>query len=540
MSRLVQIRPDTRAPPPPPRRSPSPRKNDAGIAADARHQRGDPRCPPRLPRDPRLPDERGRLRDHHGPAPRRRLQSASLTRPRPTSSSSTPAPSARRPRTASTGAPASSCATAKTDPRPRLRHHRLHGRAPPRQGLSSTPHTSASSPARTATAASPPSSTAPATASASSTSSSTRTRPTTASTASPTTTASAARSRSSAAATSSAPSASSPTPAAASAASPPARSSAPPAQLAERGYKEVVLLGQTVNSYRWEDVGFAELLRALCQRRRHRAHPLHQPLPRRLLRRAHRRHGRRAQDLPLRPPPRPVRLRRHARGHEARLHPRRADHAGPQAPRRHARPRLSHRPHGRLLRRDRGRPPGHPLAHARGPFDQRLHVPLQRPRHHLRRPQAQRRRRHDTKGRRLQDVIDLQEQHTRASHQARVGGRERVLISGLSRRNDRMLGRTPSFHSVLLPLDAGLPRPPSMSRSPPAPGTRSSPRCRDLVCQVSAHVAGADQLQMHVHSGATSASGCGQHSGQSVGVAQKDWPGGTTMISTVPSQPGRP
>jgi hypothetical protein len=28
---------------------------------------------------------------------------------------------------------------------------------------------------------------------------------------------------------------------------------------------EVVLLGQTVNSYRWEDVGFADLLRALCQ-----------------------------------------------------------------------------------------------------------------------------------------------------------------------------------------------------------------------------------------------------------------------------------
>ena len=64
---------------------------------------------------------------------------------------------------------------------------------------------------------------------------------------------------------------------------------------------------------------------------------------------------------------------------------------------------------------------------------------------------------HETKGRRLQDVIDLQEQHTRASHQARVGGRERVLISGLSRRNDRMIGRTPSFHTVLLPLDAGRP-----------------------------------------------------------------------------------
>jgi tRNA-2-methylthio-N6-dimethylallyladenosine synthase len=36
-------------------------------------------------------------------------------------------------------------------------------------------------------------------------------------------------------------------------------------ELAERGYKEVVLLGQTVNSYRWEDVGFADLLRAVAR-----------------------------------------------------------------------------------------------------------------------------------------------------------------------------------------------------------------------------------------------------------------------------------
>jgi tRNA-2-methylthio-N6-dimethylallyladenosine synthase len=33
--------------------------------------------------------------------------------------------------------------------------------------------------------------------------------------------------------------------------------------LADRGYREVVLLGQTVNSYVWEDVRFADLLRAL-------------------------------------------------------------------------------------------------------------------------------------------------------------------------------------------------------------------------------------------------------------------------------------
>ncbi len=35
--------------------------------------------------------------------------------------------------------------------------------------------------------------------------------------------------------------------------------------LAEAGYKEAVLLGQTVNSYRWEDVGFAELLHAVAR-----------------------------------------------------------------------------------------------------------------------------------------------------------------------------------------------------------------------------------------------------------------------------------
>jgi tRNA-2-methylthio-N6-dimethylallyladenosine synthase len=35
--------------------------------------------------------------------------------------------------------------------------------------------------------------------------------------------------------------------------------------LADAGYREVSLLGQTVNSYRWEDVGFAELLRAVAR-----------------------------------------------------------------------------------------------------------------------------------------------------------------------------------------------------------------------------------------------------------------------------------
>ncbi|HEX7842850.1 MAG TPA: tRNA (N6-isopentenyl adenosine(37)-C2)-methylthiotransferase MiaB [Kofleriaceae bacterium] len=36
-------------------------------------------------------------------------------------------------------------------------------------------------------------------------------------------------------------------------------------ELADAGYREVVLLGQTVNSYRWDDVSFAELLRAVAR-----------------------------------------------------------------------------------------------------------------------------------------------------------------------------------------------------------------------------------------------------------------------------------
>jgi tRNA-2-methylthio-N6-dimethylallyladenosine synthase len=36
-------------------------------------------------------------------------------------------------------------------------------------------------------------------------------------------------------------------------------------ELADAGYREVVLLGQTVNSYRWDDVTFAQLLRAVAR-----------------------------------------------------------------------------------------------------------------------------------------------------------------------------------------------------------------------------------------------------------------------------------
>lgn len=61
------------------------------------------------------------------------------------------------------------------------------------------------------------------------------------------------------------------------------------------------------------------------------------------------------------------------------------------------------------------------------------------------------------KSRRLRDVIDLQEQHTRAAHFGRIGERVRVLISRTARRGDRLVGRTGHFQSVLLPCDAGSP-----------------------------------------------------------------------------------
>ena len=63
----------------------------------------------------------------------------------------------------------------------------------------------------------------------------------------------------------------------------------------------------------------------------------------------------------------------------------------------------------------------------------------------------------DVKARRLQEVIDLQEGFTRASHAAWVGRRVQVLVGGRARRGDRLVGRTPWFHNVLLPLHAGTP-----------------------------------------------------------------------------------
>ncbi len=58
---------------------------------------------------------------------------------------------------------------------------------------------------------------------------------------------------------------------------------------------------------------------------------------------------------------------------------------------------------------------------------------------------------------RLQEVIDLQETITRASHDGRVGRTEEILVTGPSRRGNCLVGRTPRYESVLLPLDSGAP-----------------------------------------------------------------------------------
>lgn len=63
----------------------------------------------------------------------------------------------------------------------------------------------------------------------------------------------------------------------------------------------------------------------------------------------------------------------------------------------------------------------------------------------------------EVKGARLREVIDLQEQHTRASHDAMIGKSVDVLVLGPSKRGDKTLGRAPTFHKVLLPPGAGEP-----------------------------------------------------------------------------------
>lgn len=61
------------------------------------------------------------------------------------------------------------------------------------------------------------------------------------------------------------------------------------------------------------------------------------------------------------------------------------------------------------------------------------------------------------KQRRLREVIAVQERHTRAKLASCVGSRVPVLISRTSKRGDKLIGRTPAFQKVMLPLGVAAP-----------------------------------------------------------------------------------
>ena len=228
-------------------------------------------------------------------------------------------------------------------------------------------------------------------------------------------------------------------------------------QLADRGYKEIVLLGQTVNSYTWEDVSFAALLRALVQIDGIERIRFTSPYPVDFSDELIAVMGAEPKICPY------VHLPAQS-GADAML---------TAMKRGYTRAELL-----TLVRKLRAAMPGLALSTdlmvgfcGETEADHQDTLSLM---HEVRFDSAFMFRYSDRgityaarklsddvpgdlKARRLQEVIDLQELHTRASHQARVGGRERVLISGLSRRGDRQIGRTPSFHTVLLPLDTGSP-----------------------------------------------------------------------------------
>jgi tRNA-2-methylthio-N6-dimethylallyladenosine synthase len=63
----------------------------------------------------------------------------------------------------------------------------------------------------------------------------------------------------------------------------------------------------------------------------------------------------------------------------------------------------------------------------------------------------------EVKQRRLHEVIERQEVHTRRAHDRRVGTHTEILLGGPSRRGDHRIGRSPHLQNVLVPLSAGQP-----------------------------------------------------------------------------------
>ncbi|HRI07869.1 MAG TPA: tRNA (N6-isopentenyl adenosine(37)-C2)-methylthiotransferase MiaB [Nannocystaceae bacterium] len=227
--------------------------------------------------------------------------------------------------------------------------------------------------------------------------------------------------------------------------------------LAERGYKEVVLLGQTVNSYRWEDVTFAALLRAVAEipgvERIRFTSPYPVDFTDELI------------DAMATVPQICPQVHLPVQSGADRM----------LAAMRRGYTRAEYLD---IVRRLRARVPGLALSTdvmvgfcGESEEDHRETLALMR---EVRFDSAFMFRYSDrgityaskklvddvpdeVKGRRLQEVIDLQEEHTRAAHAARVGARERVLIGQVSRRGDFLVGRTGRFQNVLVPHERGRP-----------------------------------------------------------------------------------
>jgi len=228
-------------------------------------------------------------------------------------------------------------------------------------------------------------------------------------------------------------------------------------RLAAAGYREVVLLGQTVNSYRWEDVDFADLLRAVARIPGIERIRFTSPYPRDFSSRV-------IEVLATEPKVCPQLHLPVQSGSNAMLDTMRRGYTRDEYLRlvdalRTAVPGValstdimvgfcgeSERDHAdtlALMREvqfdsafmfrysDRG------ITYASRKFVDDV-------------PDA-------VKAERLQQVIELQEVHTRAAHAKRVGQRVAVLISRHARRGDRLVGRSQHFQNVLLPLTAGRP-----------------------------------------------------------------------------------
>jgi tRNA-2-methylthio-N6-dimethylallyladenosine synthase len=61
---------------------------------------------------------------------------------------------------------------------------------------------------------------------------------------------------------------------------------------------------------------------------------------------------------------------------------------------------------------------------------------------------------HEVKLRRLREVIEIQERHTRAKYDARIGIEEEILVVRPTKRGNKLMGRTARFQKVMLPLDS--------------------------------------------------------------------------------------